>query len=836
MILTHHRPPTAARAPSNPHTAKKPYGAAPDVEYQHQHREPSGPLAKDTHRFRCDPHQSHIGESFANPPIDRTTDRERGVPAETSKPSRDSRRDQRDHRASGENNRPPEPHDHHTHHRDPGAVMSSSLARTRSLRKPTQGSSTDLPPTTTTTSVSSSSSITAARGLTSSTTAGAAAAPSAPASTSHRPVSPSRLPAPRSLAATRPTTRTVSGASVASSTAAAAAATTASEAPKKKRPNPLSSLLSRSSSTRQPASATTSTSTRQRDVAAGAGAGGGGPAGSGPASAPLGRTSALSGLARTSSTREPGPTRTRYPANASTSSLSLVSSSNAATARTGAGSGPSTPTTARPTTSGGLPSSRRAGAPTTTSTGAAATAAGAGSPTKGHARARSVATLNNSTVLRPPSQTSSTGAAGAAPRSRPTSLYGAPPTSSYPSSTASTTTRPRPPSATDRLSSKPSVSSLSSATTTTSTRTARAGSTTTAPARQPLKQPHKPPSSQSQQASQPPHLAARQQAQQRHPSPTSPPRTTKPALRPAFSTLQQHYSPAKSLAPKPLTATYLAAPSPSKLPANIALTAETARLQTELLQLHLLHRDLPQVTSQWHASARSQLAARHADLAASARSLATLESDAAERRNLAALHSWGASAGKSGKAVTSSLPLEDRIQRLDALLTSLWSLDSPGGKYHRLVRAFERWAATLADLEAARARAEDAADPSALLDDNADVRFGGGLDARWKDDAAALVRRLEGWDAQLRELEYSGDDDEDVAAGTGTTTQASSLKRMLDGCSSLVRDMLDELAVMEDIEAATVERENEWIKKMNREGDDGRGRDAQRAGAIWRVI
>ncbi|KAK7435380.1 hypothetical protein CaCOL14_006455 [Colletotrichum acutatum] len=704
--------------------------------------------------------------------------------------------------------------------------MSSSLARTRSLRKPTQGSSTDLPPTTTTTSVSSSASITAARGPASSTTG--AAAPSA--STSHRPVSPSRLPAPRSLAATRPTTRTVSGASVASSTAAAA--TTASEAPKKKRPNPLSSLLSRSSSTRQPASATTSTSTRQRDVAAGAGAGGGS-ASSGPTSAPLSRTSALSGLTRTSSTREPGLSRTRYPANASTSNLSLVSSSNAAAARAGAGSGPSTPTTARPTTSGGLPSSRRAGAPATTSTTTTAAAA-TGSPTKGHARARSVATLNSSTVLRPLSQTSSTGAA-AAPRSRPTSLYGAPPTSSYTNSSASTTTRPRPPSATDRLSSKPSVSSLSSATTTTSTRTARAGSTTTAPPRLSLKQPHKPPS-QSQQASQPPHLAARQQAQQRHPSPTSPPRTTKPVLRPAFSTLQQHYSPAKSLAPKPLTATYLAAPSPSKLPANIALTAETARLQTELLQLHLLHRDLPQVTSQWHATARSKLAARHADLAASARGLATLESDAAEHRNIAALRNWGATPSTGGK--TSFLPLEDRIQRLDALLTSLWSLDSPGGKHHRLVRAFERWASSLADLEAARARAEDGADPSALLDDNADVRFGGGLDARWKDDAAALVRRLEGWDAQLRELEYRGDDDEDVAAGAGTdtTTQASSLKRMLDGCASLVKDMLDELAVMEDIEAAAVERENEWIKRMNREGDDGRGRDTQRAGAIWRVI
>ncbi|GKT80878.1 LOW QUALITY PROTEIN: hypothetical protein ColTof4_13301 [Colletotrichum tofieldiae] len=327
-----------------------------------------------------------------------------------------------------------------------------------------------------------------------------------------------------------------------------------------------------------------------------------------------------------------------------------------------------------------------------------------------------------------------------------------------------------------------------------------------------------------------PQLARLQQA-----SPTSPPRQPpKPTtLRPAFNTLQQHYSPAKSLAPKPLTATYLAAPSPSKLPANVALTAETARLQTELLQLHLLHRDLPQTTAEWHASARAGLAARHASLGTSSAGLARLEADAAERLNVAALRRW---AQPPPGARGSAAALEHRVQRLDALLTALWSLDAPGGKHNRLVRAFERWASALPDLEAARARAEDSADPSALLDANADVRFGGGLDARWKEEAAALARKLGGWDAQLRELEYAEVGEDEGGGSGGSKTQVSSLKRMLDGCGSLVRDMLDELAVMEEIEAAAVERETEWIKRMNREGDDGRGKDTPRAGAVWRVI
>ncbi|EFQ28438.1 uncharacterized protein GLRG_03582 [Colletotrichum graminicola M1.001] len=105
------------------------------------------------------------------------------------------------------------------------------------------------------------------------------------------------------------------------------------------------------------------------------------------------------------------------------------------------------------------------------------------------------------------------------------------------------------------------------------------------------------------------------------------------------------------------------------------------------------------------------------------------------------------------------------------------------------------------------------------------------------------TRKLEGWDAQLREMAYAGAEEEaaggndDVDDDDGKKTRGSSLKRMLGGCGSLVRDMLDELVVMEEIEAAAVERETEWIRRMNREGDDGLGKDTQRSsGAVWRLV
>ncbi|KAL2752521.1 hypothetical protein ACRALDRAFT_1065641, partial [Sodiomyces alcalophilus JCM 7366] len=320
--------------------------------------------------------------------------------------------------------------------------------------------------------------------------------------------------------------------------------------------------------------------------------------------------------------------------------------------------------------------------------------------------------------------------------------------------------------------------------------------------------------------------------------------------RPAFTTLQQHYSPLRKTGPKPLTATYLAPPSPSKRPANIAASAETTRLQTDLLQLHLLHRDAPAVDASWRASARRALQARHADLALRSRQVRDAELEAVERANVAALRAW-AGPGASGA-------LEAKIQGLDAVLTGLWGLDGPGGRYARVVRRFEKWCHRMVEADALRQRVAEGREDAFLLlvglggagnavadDDHVVV---GGLDDAWKDDVAGLMRRLDGW---ARQLHHLGDvpNFEEAAAGpapgqdnpggNGRQEAGSSLCRILDGCRSLVRDMLAELAVMEDIERVVVEREMDWIRRMNREEDSVTRHDdsdTPRPGAVWRVV
>ncbi|KAG5981761.1 hypothetical protein E4U55_002590 [Claviceps digitariae] len=318
----------------------------------------------------------------------------------------------------------------------------------------------------------------------------------------------------------------------------------------------------------------------------------------------------------------------------------------------------------------------------------------------------------------------------------------------------------------------------------------------------------------------------------------------KPRLRPAFSTLQQHYSPAKAQGPKPLTSAILAPPSPSKLPANIAASAETSRLQAELLQLHLLHQDARTVHAQWQASAEDKLGSRFRRLCQASAAVAEREASVLEGENMLALRQW-ARGGGQGKNI------EDKIQVLDEVVTNLWMLSDPaGGRYTRLVRRFERFLDRVRDAEAARRQSleeeqhEDhhhhhqhhhpaLATPGPPLD----MLFVDELDASWRDEVAALTRRLETWTAQFSSIDdFAAGDTTPLADADGTGGSASALGRMLAGVRHLLREMLRELYAMGEMEALALAREEAWIERMNREGEDGEGTTNRGVGAVWRVL
>ncbi|KAK5664068.1 hypothetical protein OQA88_282 [Cercophora sp. LCS_1] len=275
-----------------------------------------------------------------------------------------------------------------------------------------------------------------------------------------------------------------------------------------------------------------------------------------------------------------------------------------------------------------------------------------------------------------------------------------------------------------------------------------------------------------------------------------------------YSFRRTTYPPDLGAAPKPLTSTYLVPPSPSKLPANVAISAETARLQTELLQLHLMHRDVEAVTRQWRGSAKEKLGGRFAALVETGEETGRLEAGAVERGNVQALAEWG------GRG------LEGRVQVLDEAVSGVWGLGEQGGRYAQLVRRFERWVGRVEEVGLLRA----AGDLGKLVGEDGEVVMVGGMDGAWREECERIGRRLEEWNRQLKGLE-------------GDVDGGSSLARILKGTRELVRDMLAELEVMRELEREVVAEEMRWVKAVSREMDDQTSSpQVKRAGAIWRAF
>lgn len=195
-----------------------------------------------------------------------------------------------------------------------------------------------------------------------------------------------------------------------------------------------------------------------------------------------------------------------------------------------------------------------------------------------------------------------------------------------------------------------------------------------------------------------------------------------------------------------------------------------------------------------------------------------------ERESVLALRGWGAGAG-----------LGERVQVLDAVVSGAWALGEPGGRYARIVRRFERWLDQVSELEEGR-RAGTTGLQGALFVEE--------LDASWKEDLDATVRKLDSWRRKLDEMGVvpaaaSGGRGEGEEEGE-EEQRMSALAHMLDGCRAMVGSMRAELSFMEDFELEAKAREEAWIESMVRENDDGGGGggidgNTPGAGAVWRA-
>lgn len=190
--------------------------------------------------------------------------------------------------------------------------------------------------------------------------------------------------------------------------------------------------------------------------------------------------------------------------------------------------------------------------------------------------------------------------------------------------------------------------------------------------------------------------------------------------------------------------------------------------------------------------------------------------------------------------------LEEKVQMLDQVVNGVWRFGEPGGRYARVVEEFEDWAGRLQGIMEARRKGDLNSLLGSGIDDDGDkggkeVLFIGDLENRWRDECPGLVRKLEEWRRILRHLGPAPDNTtssttaEEGGKGGG---QKSSLAKILEGCTSMVDDMLAELALMEQVVREAVRAEDDWIEAMNKELNLGNEKDTpgDRSAPLWKMV
>ena len=250
----------------------------------------------------------------------------------------------------------------------------------------------------------------------------------------------------------------------------------------------------------------------------------------------------------------------------------------------------------------------------------------------------------------------------------------------------------------------------------------------------------------------------------------------KKSSRPAFTTLQQHFTPRKT--GKAPTATFL---HPAPVPSTNSLPSETVHLQSELLQLHLMHEVSAQVSSSWESGAKRSLHKKFEEVASLYQAMLEFERAGQEQMNIQSVLDWSAGSSSAG--------LMEHIQILSGPLNELPSLVESGGRVQRLVSEFEHWILWVHQVRSARGESAGGECSSNSIE---------GLGDSWKAENAALIRKLASFARDLERLDRP--------------SPGSSIACIVDTCESLLTGILDELHIMQMIEAEVVTKEKDWVE------------------------
>ncbi|KAK2765411.1 hypothetical protein FQN54_008257 [Arachnomyces sp. PD_36] len=286
-------------------------------------------------------------------------------------------------------------------------------------------------------------------------------------------------------------------------------------------------------------------------------------------------------------------------------------------------------------------------------------------------------------------------------------------------------------------------------------------------------------------------------------TPTASVASTSKSAKPSFNTFQQHYSPKKQPKPPPPTAS---TPTVQPTDPDSFLTAsrpEVAALQTELLQLHLIHSSAVQTQTQWKASAEKQLRQRYKSVAAKYRSAIASDSAVQQNINTKALRELSENAKRNSGG---RHDFTEQIRILSRTLQDVADMtDLRGGRYTLVVREFENWVERFNPSGKSQ---------NASLDGTATADFITPIGRNWQTEVSRLNSKLELCLRSLHSIDVTPEGPQKTGGGGDTQPcSLSALWRIVRGHTDLVSSMIDELETIWKIEAEVVRVERERVRE-----------------------
>jgi hypothetical protein len=208
---------------------------------------------------------------------------------------------------------------------------------------------------------------------------------------------------------------------------------------------------------------------------------------------------------------------------------------------------------------------------------------------------------------------------------------------------------------------------------------------------------------------------------------------------------------------------------------------EMINLQSELLQLHLLHAASAEVSHRWHLSARSNLHKKFVEVASLYQAMLEYERTGQEQKNLQALLEWSGG--------SSSMGLIEYVQILSGPLHELPSLLEPGGRCERLIDEFERWMMRVEYIWSTRSESTMIGGESRTIEELGDA---------WKAENIGLIRKVTSFARDLEQVREP--------------SSGSSIACIVETCLALLRGLAEELQLMQALETGVVAQEKEWVE------------------------